>query len=513
MTDRILSAQLRRKIMTADEAATLVGDGETVAMSGFTYAGAPKAVPPALARRTRAERERGGDLRFRLLTGASTGPEVDRELGSAESVAFRFPYQSDAVMREKINAGAIEYQDMHLSHAGTFVRYGYYGRIDVAVVEVTRILEDGALVLSDSVGLSHVYLERADRVILEVNEWLDERLEGMHDVYDVPGEHGTRREIPIFAPDARCGARLVRVDPAKVVAVVKTQAPEAASPFKPPEEVHQRIAGHILDFLGNEVKLGRLPRNLTPIQSGVGNIPNAVLIGLNQGKFEGLTAYTEVIQDGMLDLFESGKLRTASACALTLSSDGQARFRRDLDALRERIVLRPQDVSNNPEIIRRLGCIAMNGFIEADIYGHVNSTHIVGKGIENGIGGSGDFARNSAYTIFMSPSTAKDGRISAIVPFTSHVDHTEHDVSAIVTEWGLADLRAKSPKQKAREIIERCAHPDFRPLLWDYFDRAYARNQTGRQSPHLYREAFGFHSRFVETGDMRPAAGAGGETW
>src|SRR5574341_1216609 len=294
MTDRIRSSQLRGKTMPADEAAALVKDGETVATGGFTLAGAPKAVPPALARRTRAERERGRDLRFRLLTGASTGPEVDRELGDAESVAFRFPYQSDAVMREKINAGAIEYQDMHLSHAGTFVRYGYYGKIDVAVVEVTRILEDGSLVLSDSVGLSHVYMERADRIILEVNEWLDERLEGMHDVFSIPGEHGTRREIPIFAPDTRCGARVVAVDPAKVAAVVITNAPESASPFKAPEEVHRRIAGHILDFLGNEVKLGRLPRTLTPLQSGVGNIPDAVLIGLNEGKFEGLTAYTEV---------------------------------------------------------------------------------------------------------------------------------------------------------------------------------------------------------------------------
>ncbi|HSM93469.1 MAG TPA: CoA-transferase, partial [Anaeromyxobacteraceae bacterium] len=126
MTERILSEALRSKIMTADEAAALIRDGETVAMSGFTFAGAPKEVPPALARRTRAERALGRELKFRLLTGASTGPEVDRELGDAESVAFRFPYQSDAVMRGKINAGAIEYQDMHLSHAGTFVRYGYY---------------------------------------------------------------------------------------------------------------------------------------------------------------------------------------------------------------------------------------------------------------------------------------------------------------------------------------------------------------------------------------------------
>jgi succinyl-CoA:acetate CoA-transferase len=134
----------------------------------------------------------------------------------------------------------------------------------------------------------------------------------------------------------------------------------------------------------------------------------------------------------------------------------------------------------------------------------VNSTHIVGKGIENGIGGSGDFARNSAYTIFMSPATAKDGKISAIVPFATHIDHTEHDTMGIVTEFGFADLRGKSPKQRAKEIIEKCAHPDYRPLLWDYFKRAYANPSAGRQSPHMYEEAFGFHNRYLKTGDMRP---------
>jgi succinyl-CoA:acetate CoA-transferase len=505
MAERILSEQLRSKIMSADDAAALIRHGETVAMSGFTYAGAPKAVPPALARRTLAERGQGRDLKVRLLTGASTGPEVDRALGGAESLSFRFPYQSDPVMREKINQGLIEYQDMHLSHAGTLVRYGYYGKIDVAVVEVTRILADGSVVLSTSAGLSHVYMERADRIILEVNEWLDERFEGMHDIYSIPGDHGSRREVPIFSPDTRCGSPYVPVDPRKVVAVVRSNTPETAGPFKPPEEIPRRIAGYILDFLTQEVKHGRLPPNLTPLQSGVGNVANAVMIGLNEGKFEGLTAYTEIIQDGMLDMFESGKLVSASACGMTLSPDGQARLRRDLDRLRKKIILRPQDLSNHPEVVRRLGVIAMNGFVEADIYGHVNSSHIVGKGIENGIGGSGDFARNSAYTIFMSPSTAKDGRISAIVPFASHIDHTEHDVSVVVTEWGLADLRARSPKQKAREIIEKCAHPDFRPLLWDYFDRAFSTNQAGRQSPHLYREALGFHARYVETGDMRSA--------
>ncbi len=503
MSSRVQNRSLQARIVSAEEAAALVPAGATLGTSGFTAAGAPKAVPQALARRAQEACARGERFGVRLLTGASTGPEVDGALGLEGAVDFRFPYQGDPAMRARINAGLIEYQDMHLSHVGPLIRYGYYGKVDFAVVEVAKVREDGSLVLGPAVGASNVYLEVAERVILEVNEGVDERYEGMHDVFGVTGRHGERREIPIYAADTRCGSPYVKLDPARVAAVVLTNAADRSGAFKAPEEVHRRIAGHILDFLEGEVRHGRLPPSLTPIQSGVGNIPNAVLAGLNEGPFEQMTAYTELIQDGMIDMLDSGKLRFASASAVALSPERQARYRRDLDRYRDRIVLRPQEISNSPEVIRRLGCIAMNGFVEADIYGHVNSTHIVGKGIENGIGGSGDFARNSACSIFMSPSTAKGGRISAIVPFASHVDSTEHDVTAVVTEYGLADLRCRSPKQKAREIIERCAHPDYRPLLRDYCRRAWDADE-GRHSPHLLDEAFAFHNRYRALGDMRP---------
>ncbi len=509
MSERIQHKGLKSKVMSAEDAAALIPNGAVVGMSGFTGAGYPKAIPVALAKRAVEERMQGKPFKLSVLTGASTGPELDQAMGLTECMSFRFPYQGDAVLREKINAGVIEYQDMHLSHAGSLVRYGYYGRkkdgkLDFTIVEVTKIREDGSLVFSSSCGANTAYFDMADKIILEVNEWQDERLEGMHDVYLVTGHHGERKPIPVLKTEDRVGSPYMPLDVSKVAAVVVTNNPDRNAPFKAPEEQHKRIAQHILDFLDGEVKGGRLPKSLTPLQSGVGNIANAVLVGLNEGPFENMTSYTEVIQDGMLDMLDSGKLRIASATAFSVSPDGQNRFNKNIDRYRKQIILRPQDVSNNPEVIRRLGCIAMNGFVEADIYGHVNSTHIVGKGIENGIGGSGDFARNSAYTIFMSPSTAKDGKISAIVPFATHIDHTEHDTMGIVTEFGFADLRAKSPKQRAKEIIEKCAHPDYRPLLNDYFKRAYANPSAGRQSPHLYEEAFGFHTRYLKTGDMRP---------
>ncbi len=501
--DRVQMASLRSKIMSAEAAAGLIPNGANVGMSGFTGAGYPKAVPVALAKRATDARERGESYKVNALTGASTGPELDQTMAAAEAIAFRFPYNGDATMRQKVNAGIIEYQDMHLSHVGTLVRYGYYGKIDFALIEVTKIREDGSIVFSSSIGANTIYLEMADKIILEVNSWQDERLEGMHDVYGVTGAHGDRREIPLYTAYGRCGSPYMKINTDKIVAIVQTTNPDRNAPFKKPEAEHKRIAGHILDFLEGEVRAGRMPKSLNPLQSGVGNIANAVLLGLNEGPFDNMTSYTEVIQDGMLDMLDSGKLRIASATAFSVSPEGQDRFSANIDRYRTQIVLRPQDISNNPEVIRRLGCVAMNGFVEADIYGHVNSTHIIGKGIENGIGGSGDFARNSAYTIFMSPSTAKGGKISAIVPFATHIDHTEHETMGFVTEYGFADLRAKSPKQRAKEIIEKCAHPDYRPLLRDYCKRAYDGNQ-GRHTPHLFAEAFGFHNRYLQTGDMRP---------
>jgi len=209
-----------------------------------------------------------------------------------------------------------------------------------------------------------------------------------------------------------------------------------------------------------------------------------------------------VLQDGMLALLEAGKLTVASATAFSLSPEAAADLNARMGEFHDRIILRPQEISNHPEVIRRLGCIAMNGLIEADIYGAVNSTHLMGSRIQNGIGGSGDFARNAFISVFMARSTAKGGAISTIVPACSHVDHITQDVQVLVTEQGLADLRGLSPKQRARVIIARCAHPDYRDALADYFERAQ-RGAYGLQTPHLLDEALSWHSRFIRTGSMR----------
>lgn len=499
---RIHHPVLQQRIMSADEAAALIPAGANVGMSGFTGSGSPKAVPQALARRIESLNAQGKGFKIGLWTGASTGPELDGALAKVDGIEMRMPYQSDPTCRQRINAGQMQYMDIHLSHVAQFVWFGFMGHLDVAVVEVAGILPDGRLIPSASVGNNKTWLDLADKVILEVNSRQNAGLEGMHDIYYGTDLPPNRRPIPLLHPDDRIGEAYLRCDPSKVIAVVETNAADRNPAFTPPDAISQRIADHIIEFLQHEVKAGRMPKDLLPLQSGVGNIANAVLAGLNAGPFENITAYTEVLQDGMLDMLRSGKLRSASATALSLSPEAAAEFNENIDFYRQRIVLRPQEISNHPEVIRRLGLISMNAMIEADIYGNVNSTHLMGTSIMNGIGGSGDFARNAYLSIFMTPSLAKDGAISCIVPMASHVDHTEHDVQILVTEQGLADLRGHSPSQRAEIIIERCAHPDYRDALRDYVARA-KRSSAGQHTPHLLDEALGWHSRYVKTGNMK----------
>jgi acyl-CoA hydrolase len=128
----------------------------------------------------------------------------------------------------------------------------------------------------------------------------------------------------------------------------------------------------------------------------------------------------------------------------------------------------------------------------------VNSTHVLGKQMMNGLGGSGDFTRNSFFSIFTCPSIAKGGKISAIVPMVSHVDHSEHSVKVVITEQGIADLRGKSPIQRAYTIIENCVHPYYKEMLLDY-----VKLEEKVHTPQTLSACFGMHVQFGKTGDMR----------
>ncbi|QGU08196.1 Succinyl-CoA:coenzyme A transferase [Corynebacterium occultum] len=501
MSERIASAELRAKLMSADEAAQFVNNGDLVGMSGFTGAAYPKALPTAIANKAKEAHAKGDAFTIDMLTGASTAPDCDGVLAEAEAVNYRMPYQSDPIMRKAINAGSMKYQDIHLSHSGLQVEQGFFGEMDVAIVEVTRITEEGHLIPSSGVGNNLEYLAAAKKIIIEVNEWQALELEGMADIWSVP-HLPNRTPIPINNVGDRIGNPYIQIDTNKVVAVVETNAPDRNAPFKPFDDVSAKIAGNFLDFLEGEVAAGRLTYDGYIMQSGVGNVPNAVMAGLLDSKFENIQAYTEVVQDGMLDLIDAGKMTVASATSFALSPEYADKMNREAATYRKSLVLRPLQISNSPEVIRRMGLIASNGMIEADIYGNINSTHVNGTRVMNGIGGSGDFTRNAFISSFISPSVAKDGAISAVVPFASHIDHTEHDAMVVITEYGFADLRGLAPRDRVAKMVS-VAHPDYRALLEEYYDRALKSTTSFQQTPHDLKTAFNFHLNMIEKGSMK----------
>jgi len=496
ISDRVRCKALHDKIVTAEEAAAFFKPDMNVACSGFTASAYPKAVPIALAERMKKE-----PFTVNIWTGASTGPELDDVLAQVHGIKGRLPYQTDTTLRKEINDGSVDYLDLHLSESAQLTRQGYLGKIDVALVEACAITEEGNLIPTTSLGNAASYVQSADIVIVEINTTQPLDLEGMHDVY-VPLDPPNRLPIPIVKADDRAGTTYIPCTPDKIKYIVPCDIKDHTRDLSPIDENSKKMAAFTLDFLNAEIKAGRMPKNLLPLQSGVGNVANAVLAGFVDSDMTDLTVYTEVIQDAMLDLIDAGKLKIASGTAFSPSPAGMERFYKDVAKYKKYLLLRPEEVSNSPEVVHRLGVIAMNTAIEVDIYGHVNSTHITGTKMMNGIGGSGDFARNAYLTIFYTPSVAKNGAISSIVPMCSHVDHTEHDVDIIITEQGIADLRGKAPRARALEIINNCSHPDYRPLLLDYYNRALESTHHAH-TPHILPEALSFHERFLETGSMK----------
>jgi len=484
--------------MNAAEAAELIQHEHTVAFSGFTPAGAAKDIPKAISARAKAIHTAGNPFQIGVMTGASTGKSLDGALADADAVRFRTPYQSDPTLRKSINEGRAQFFDMHLSMAPQNIRYGFLGPVHYAVIEACDISDAGEITLTTSVGAAPTFCRVADKIIIELNKFHPDSLRGVHDVYE-PEDPPYRNPLPLFRPSDRIGAPVVKVNPKKIVAVVPTNAPDETHGFSAISETTGRIGRNVADFLAAELRRGLIPKSFLPIQSGVGDTANAVLEAMGENaEIPMFEMYTEVIQDAVIKLMKQGKVRFASGCSLTVTNAVLNEIYANLEFFRPKFLLRPQEISNSPEVVRRLGIISINTAIEVDIAGNVNSTHILGRNIMNGIGGSGDFARNAFLSIFTCPSTAKGGKISTIVPYVCHLDQSEHSVQVIVTEQGVADLRGKSPHQRAEAIIANCAHPDYQRLLRDY-----VRLGGNSHSPQTLSAAFGMHQQFMKAGDMR----------
>lgn len=489
---------MKLPFMSADEAAKFVKNGDVVGCGGFTPAGAPKDVATAIAHMAEQLHAEGKEFKIDIYTGASTGDSCDGALARAHAINHRTPYQSNKDLRTELNAQQAHYFDMHLSELAQDIRYGFLPRPTVALVEACEVTEDGEIVPTAGVGNAPTFCNMADRIIVELNAAMPASMRGMHDIYE-PLDPPMRREIPVYKPSDRIGTDCIKVDPKKIVAVVRTNRPNEVGKFSELDETTKRIGDNVALFLVNEMKAGRIPASFLPIQSGVGNIANAVLGALGENEaIPPFEMYTEVIQDSVVGLMKEGRIKFASGCSLTVAADKLQDIIDHMDFFKDKIVLRPQEISNNPEVARRLGLITINTAIEADIYGNINSTHICGTKMMNGIGGSGDFTRNAYVSIYTTPSTAKDGAISSFVPMVSHVDHSEHSVKIIITEHGIADLRGKSPIERAHEIINNCVDPQYRGMLNEYL----AKCKTAH-TPHNLDFATAMHREFLKSGDMR----------
>jgi acetyl-CoA hydrolase len=484
--------------LTVEEAAQFIEHGETIGVSGFTAAGAPKAVPAAIAAKAEVEHAAGRPFKINLISGASTGRSLDGALARAKALGFRTPYQSDPDLRRSINAGETHFFDMHLSRLPQDVRYGFLGPVRTAIIEACDVTKYGEIVLTSSVGAAPTFCHKADRIIVELNHYHPPFLRGLHDIFE-PEDPPGRSDIPVFHPSDRIGQPVIQVDPAKILGVVETKLPDETGAFDPISDLTAQIGHHVADFFAREIKRGLIPKTFLPVQSGVGNTANAVLMALADNPvIPNFQMYTEVIQDAVIALMKKERVTFASGCSLTVPSATLESIYADWEFFRTRLLLRPQEITNNPEVVRRIGTISVNTAIEVDLSGNVNSTHVLGKHMMNGIGGSADFARAAFLSMFICPSTAKGGKISTIVPMVSHLDSSEHSVCVIVTEHGVADLRGKSPASRAQLIVENCAHPDYRPLLREYM----ARGGNGHSVQSL-GAAFNMHLEYGRSGDMR----------
>lgn len=489
--------------ITAAEAAALIQNGDTIGLSGFTPAGVPKSVPAEIARKAEKEHAEGKEFKINILTGASTGQSCDGMLANAHAIKFRAPYTTNKDFRTHVNNNEISYSDLNLSNMATQIRQGYLGQVDWAIIEACEIEQTGSkarIYLTAAGGISPTVCRLARKgIIIEVNAFHSKKCMGIHDVYEIE-DHPYRTPIMIMKASDRIGKPYVEVDADRIKGIIECNIPDEARAFKAPDSITTQIGNNVADFLLANLKSGKIPPTFLNLQSGVGSGANAVLGALGQcPDVPNFSIYTEVLQDAPVQLMREGRVLSASACSLTVTNECLQGIYNDMDFFKDKLVLRPSEISNSPEVIARIGVCSLNTAIEVDIYGHVNSTKICGTKMMNGIGGSGDFTRNAYISIFTCPSVAKEGKISAIVPMVSHLDHSEHSVNIVITEQGVADLRGKSPKERAQAIIENCAHPDYKQLLWDYLKLAGGKAQT----PHAIQAALGMHAELAKSGDMK----------
>lgn len=497
LTGERLPQALRDLHVPAEVAAAHIQDGMIVAMSGYAMAGYPKALVEALVRR----REKGEQLTFQLITGANT-PWLDERLGGARMITRRVPMCASRHLASQANEGSMHYVEQQMHRMPQLIRSGRLGRIDVAVVEAWGFTPDGELIPTTSVGMTHHLMEAADSIIIEINLAQPDILVGLHDIH-VPEPPPDTQPIPLVRADQRIGRNSIPIDVNKVRYIVVSDVPEHIPMLSEITPQATSIADRLMRFLSQEQDRG-WQGQLPPVQTGFGTIADAIANAFRDSPFEGIQFFCGGVTEPVMELLASGKAATVSTGGIGMSDRVEEILRTTPD-LADRLIIRNGDITNNAEVIARLGIVALNTGIEIDIYGNVNASHIAGSRVVNGIGGGANFAQNAGLSVVLIPATAKSGAISQVVPMVSHLDIGEHDVDIIITEHGVADLRGLDDNERADAIIETCAAPEYREALRAYLQDA--RSLCGGHHPQLPERAFAWYRRLKESGSMQEVQG------
>ncbi len=332
--------------------------------------------------------------------------------------------------------GRVSYIPNNLHRAASDKLYATKNHLDVFFGTATPPNEDGYMSLSLGLIVQKDLLEAADLKILEINE-------------NLPWTHGDT---------------LVHVS--EVDYLVENHVPLVELSASPPSEIEQKIGGYIAELIEDG----------STLQLGIGGIPNAIAAFLTDRHDLGI--HTEMLVDGMVDLFEAGVVTNRKKTlhpgkmigAFALGTQKLYDFidhNPDVEMYRGRYTNDPYVIAKNNKMI------SVNTALQVDILGQVCSQSI-GTRQFSGTGGQLDTHRGAQMSeggrgIIALRSTAKNDSISTIVPTLAPgagVTVPSQDVDTIITEYGVAELRGRSVKDRMEALI-KIAHPNFRDWIRD----------------------------------------------
>lgn len=421
----VQEAYAKRK-MSASDAVHLVKDGDMIVVP--TGVGEPPALLAALSRQRRSFH----DVKVAQILAVHKFGYVDPEtVDHVRHVALFY----GAATRAGGQAGWIDFLPNYFSEIPCMIRRGQMAA-DVVFSMASPMDAHGYFSLSLGADYTMAAVTKARAVVLEVNP-------------NVPFAYGN------------CHVHISQV---AGLTESETPVPEVALPK----------IGHVQEAIGKYV--ADLIDDGSTLQIGYGGIPDAVVMQLTAKHDLGI--HTEMIGDGILTLLEAGAVTNRRknylpgkmVATFALGSKKLYTFMDRNPALE----IHPVDYTNAPTLAgQNDNLVAINATLQIDLLGQCGSESL-GHVQYSGTGGQADFVRaanmsRGGKAFIVLPSTAKDHTISRIVPFLSpgtHVSTSKNDINYVVTEYGVAQLRGKSAKQRARELIG-IAHPHFRAELTD----------------------------------------------